>query len=67
MLCPKCGGEMKIISFITETDIGRKFLTHLVLWEDRTPVERPTPVEISDIMDSSATAGRVEESHTSVH
>ena len=29
LLCPKCGGEMKIIAFINEGDAIRKILTHL--------------------------------------
>jgi len=30
--CPKCGGEMKIISFITDLKTIRKILEHLGLW-----------------------------------
>jgi hypothetical protein len=46
--CPKCGSEMKIISFINEADVIRKILEHLGLWEDKTPSERAPPVSISD-------------------
>jgi hypothetical protein len=35
LLCPKCQGVMKIISFIEESDIIRKILVHLNLWETR--------------------------------
>jgi len=35
--CPKCHGEMKIISFITDSPTIRKILLHLKLWE------RPPP------------------------
>ena len=38
--CPKCGCEMKIISFINEVNVIRKILEHLGLWEDKTPLER---------------------------
>ena len=38
--CPKCGNEMKIVSFINEVDVIRKILEHLGLWEDKTPPER---------------------------
>ena len=41
--CPKCGSEMKIISFINEADVIRKILEHLNLWEEKTPVERAPP------------------------
>ena len=30
--CPKCGGEMKIISFITDQQVIRQILKHLGLW-----------------------------------
>ena len=39
--CPKCGGTMKIISFIEEADVIRKILKHCNLWKD--PVARPPP------------------------
>ena len=45
-LCRRWGGEIKFVSFITETDVVRKILTHLELWKERTPVERPPPVKI---------------------
>jgi len=32
LLCPKCNGTMKIISFVEEKDIIKKILTHLNLW-----------------------------------
>jgi hypothetical protein len=48
LLCPKCGGEMKIVSFITEDEVVRKILEHLELWEERVPVERPPPEQISE-------------------
>jgi hypothetical protein len=41
--CPKCGSEMKIISFINETDVIRKILKHLGLWEEKTLLERAPP------------------------
>lgn len=40
--CPRCGAEMKIISFITEQAVIRKILVHLDLWEaqqERSPPE----------------------------
>ena len=41
--CPKCGGTMKIISFIEEEDVIRKILKHCNLWKDSAP--RPLPLE----------------------
>jgi len=35
LLCPKCKGTMKIISFIEEPDVIRKILVHLDLWDVR--------------------------------
>ena len=46
--CPKCGSEMKIISFINESVVIRKILEHLGLWEDKTPLERAPPDLISE-------------------
>ena len=46
--CPKCGSEMKIISFINEADVIRKILEHLGLWEELMPVERAPPDPIHE-------------------
>jgi len=35
LLCPKCHGIMKIISFIEDTEVIEKILRHLGLWETR--------------------------------
>jgi len=32
LCCPKCGGEMKIVSFITDQQVIRQILKHLGLW-----------------------------------
>ncbi len=34
LICPKCQGEMRIISFIDQPDVIQKILQHLGLWED---------------------------------
>ena len=39
--CPKCGGTMKIISFIQEDVVIRKILKHCELWKE--PMPRPPP------------------------
>ncbi len=33
LLCPKCLGSMKIISFIEDSEIVKKILKHLNLWD----------------------------------
>ena len=46
--CPRCGTEMKIISFITEDDVVRHILEHLGKWEAKKPLpppQRPPPEE----------------------
>ncbi len=32
LLCPRCGGAMRIIAFIDQPDVIEKILTHLGLW-----------------------------------
>jgi len=34
LTCPKCEGEMQIISFIDQPDVIKKNLQHLGLWEE---------------------------------
>jgi hypothetical protein len=33
LLCPKCGGQMRLISLIEEDEVIEKILRHLDLWE----------------------------------
>ena len=35
LVCPKCTGEMKIISFIYKRTVIKKILTHMNLYEER--------------------------------
>jgi hypothetical protein len=42
--CPKCGSEMKIISFIDEHLLIHRILDHLGLWQVRIPKGLPPPV-----------------------
>jgi hypothetical protein len=44
--CPKCGGTMKIISFIErhQSDVIEKILRHCKLWKEEPP--RPPPSEV---------------------
>jgi len=45
LLCPKCQGTMKIISFIERKEVIEKILRHLGLWDTRNhdPPVRNTP------------------------
>ena len=43
LICPKCQGTMRIISFIEELDIIEKILRHLGLWDIRNH-DPPKPV-----------------------
>ena len=40
--CPRCGGQMKIISFITEPQVIRHILEHLDLWVQRPSRDPPS-------------------------
>jgi hypothetical protein len=55
LICPKCGGMMKIVSFIEEKDLIRKILTHCRLWKD--PPQRPPtqPVFLSPTLEYDVT------------
>ena len=49
LLCPECGGLMKIIAFIEEAAVIRKILEHLRLWEEpepRAPPPLPAQMDI---------------------
>ena len=39
--CPKCGGQMKVISLIEHPSVIRRILKHLDLWEDPRPPPKP--------------------------
>jgi hypothetical protein len=60
LTCPKCGGRLRILSFIDDPRVIEKILRHLKLWE---PHERPPPLRRSitlepdaDFLDWAATA-----------
>jgi len=50
LICPKCWGQMHIISFIKELDIIEKILHHLGLWDIRNH-DPPRPVTSDYIPD----------------
>ena len=41
--CPRCGAEMKIVSFITEAAVIRRILQHLNLWRESMTAAKPPP------------------------
>jgi hypothetical protein len=43
LVCKKCGGEMKVISVITDYEIRKKILKHLGLWNQRIHTPPPLP------------------------
>jgi len=46
LICPKCHGEMRIISFIDQPEVIKKILQHLGLWEEsQAPPGRDPPVK----------------------
>jgi len=49
LTCPKCHGEMRIISFIDQSDVDKKILQHLGLWEEShaPPNRNPEKTEIT--------------------
>jgi hypothetical protein len=60
LTCPKCGGRLRIISFIDNPSIIEKILRHLKLWdlpERSPPLRRPTTLEPDpDFLEWVATA-----------
>jgi hypothetical protein len=60
LLCPKCLGSMRIISFIEDSEIIKKILKHLELWDvRRKPPARANgpPTEAFIIYDQSSSPG----------
>ena len=49
LVCPKCTGEMKIISFIYKRTVIKKILTHLNLYEERGNQRAPPMPKVDNI------------------
>jgi len=53
LLCPKCGGEMRLISLIEDRQVIEDILRHLSLWEEKdgpsglAPPEPPFRLELT--------------------
>ena len=50
LLCPHCGGLMKIISFITEFETIKKILNHLNLWQDKSSRDPPSYLKSDELV-----------------
>ncbi len=50
LVCPKCTGEMKIISFIYKRTVIKKFLTHLNIY-DQSRNQRAPPMPAPEYTD----------------
>ena len=48
--CPKCGGNMKVISIIEQPSVIKRILKHLDLWED----PRPPPQSLELVCEPDA-------------
>jgi len=49
--CPKCGGQLRIISCIDNPSVIEKILRHLKLWD---PPERPPPSRCSRTLEADS-------------
>jgi len=60
LLCPKCSGSMKIISLIDDSEIIKKILNHLGLWDVKrkpSPRANSPPTESFIIYDECSSPG----------
>ena len=46
LICPRCGGMMKIISFITEYQVIKQILEHIGLWQEKTERSPPAAQDV---------------------
>jgi transposase len=46
--CPKCGGQMKVISYIEQTLVIRRILKHLDIWKNSRPPPQPLEPGVTD-------------------
>ena len=49
LLCPRCNGSMKIVSFITEPDVIKQILMHLDLWQQKPSRSPPSAPDIAEL------------------
>lgn len=56
LICPKCQGMMRVIAFIEDSDVIRKILKHLNLWDLKRPprpVAHAPPTQVFPVYDGS--------------
>ena len=56
LTCPKCSGKMKVISVIEDSEIVKKILKHLGLWDQKVrppPKLRPAAERAETLIDDS--------------
>ena len=51
LCCPRCGGQMKIVAFITEEKLIQHILVHLGLWKNKPSSDPPTTVKNKQIIE----------------
>ena len=50
LVCPRCAGSMKIISFITENLLIKQILKHLGLWQQKPSRSPPSPPKTGELV-----------------
>ncbi len=59
LVCPKCRGKMRVVTFIEDPDVIKKILKHLNLWDPKRPerlVDHASPLIESPTYDDPVTA-----------
>ena len=59
LCCPRCGGEMKIISFITDPLVIQQILEHLGLWAKKPSRDPPNQESFSELVYETYMSGTV--------
>jgi hypothetical protein len=57
LVCPKCGGQMKVIAFLTEYAVADRIIDHLKLLF---VADKPPPCHVFEQVALTAAEGRVE-------
>ena len=50
LVCPRCNGQMKVISFITEDFVIKQILKHLGLWQQKPSRSPPPPPKAGELV-----------------
>ena len=54
LICPKCGGKMRIIAFIKDYKVARKILDYLGIYEFKRDRPPPKKLAVADLFDDYA-------------